>query len=44
MGTYWTVTASSANNERFQFNTGDLTWPYSSQYYNAGGSIRCVKK
>ncbi|TDS13776.1 hypothetical protein [Sphingobacterium paludis] len=44
MGTYWTVTPSSANNERFQFNTGDVTWPYSSQYYNAGGSIRCVKK
>ncbi|GHE39700.1 fimbrillin family protein [Sphingobacterium griseoflavum] len=43
MGTYWTVTPSSANNERFQFNTGDVTWPYSSQYYNAGGSIRCVK-
>ncbi|KGE14139.1 fimbrillin family protein [Sphingobacterium deserti] len=44
MGTYWTVTPSSANNERFQFNTGDVTWPYSGQYYNAGGSIRCVKK
>lgn len=43
MGTYWTVTPSSANNERFQFNTGDVTWPYSSQYYNYGGSIRCVK-
>ncbi|WP_437920446.1 hypothetical protein [Sphingobacterium sp. LRF_L2] len=44
MGTYWTNTPNGgANIERFQFNTGSITWPYSSQYHVYGGSIRCVK-